>query len=156
MLRDHWRKQAEAAKAAARRYQTHSEMGDYISQRALWSWWATFTFRRRPSRAYAIAELRSYLQELETAAARAIGWVFIEDRGNDGFLHFHLLIAGVDHLPISIWENKANRRFGNSEISHYSNEGGAAYYLAKKAQSEKSTFEFGGGLNQAVHWNKAR
>jgi hypothetical protein len=147
MLADHYRKQAEAAKAAMRRYESNSEMGDYISKLARWCWWATFTFRIRPSRGYALRKVEQYLQELETAAASPIAWVLVGEHGDlNERLHFHVLIAGVDDLSRDHWEREANRRFGDSEISQYDAELAAPYYIAQKAISESPVLEFGGAI----------
>jgi hypothetical protein len=135
------------ARAAKNRECTARELGQYIAQLASWSWFGTFTFRRRPAQKWALAELNNYLQDLGTAAARDIGWVFVEDFGVlDRRYHVHLLIAGVDQFSSRKWEIEAGRRFGLSEIQLYDPEQGAAYYIAQKAVYEDRDMHFGGKL----------
>lgn len=149
MLTDHRKKQAEWAKAALCRYRDTSAMGDMVAQLAPWSWWATFTFRRMPSRSWALAQVRRYLEQLEIAAAQPIESVFLEDFGDlGGRYHFHLLIAGVDHLSSDGWEREARRLFGDCKIKPYDAEQGAAHYVAGKAVSKDRDLHFYGELRK--------
>jgi ribonuclease HI len=149
MLTDHRKKQAEWAKAALCRYRDTSAMGEHVAQLAPWSWWATFTFRRMPSRSGALAQVRRYLEQLETAAAQPIESVFLEDFGDiGGRYHFHLLIAGVDHLSSDVWEREACRQFGDCEIKPYDGEQGAAHYVAGKAVSKDRDLHYYGDFER--------
>jgi len=123
------------------------EPGNYLVGLLGWAWFVTITFPRTLTRAIALAQVRSYLRDLERAARRAIGWsLVVEIEPSSGFPHAHALIAGVKHLCRSAWWRKAFQRFGRSEIQQFVDDDGGEFYVADHAVKGSGYLYIGGGL----------
>ena len=147
MLTDHHREIPGAAREALRRRTQIEQYGDYLRGIAKWCWLATITLSRRRSSASALAAIKRYLGDLAHAASSRIGWVVAESYGRQSNrLHFHMLIAGVDNLPIQLWQREAARRFGESEFAQYDSSLGGAFYIAENALTNDGDFQIGGEL----------
>jgi hypothetical protein len=128
----------------ARRVQQY---GDFVAKLLPWAWLATITFRWNANRDVALDRIWRYLNDLEVAAGRAIGWVLVGDYGTvRGHFHVHVLIAGVGHLNRGLWWRRAFRRFGRATIERYDPERGGASYVAAHALTDTGEIHFGGAL----------
>jgi hypothetical protein len=98
----------------------------------------------------ALAEIKDWLFDLQTAADRPIRWMIAEEFGNiEGRYHCHALVAGVAHLPRNEWWGKAFEQFGRTKISRFDAKKGGAFYAAKYATKKLGALHFGGPLPDA-------
>jgi hypothetical protein len=146
VLTDHQHERIRMAKAAARHREQRDKYGAWLGGLAEWRWFGTFTNAVPRSSASAMALMKRYLNDLQTAAQGSIGWVVAEARGKSGRHHFHLLIAGVDHLSIEYWLRRAERLFGDCQLVRFDDGMNGAFYVANNGLSEGGDLHFGGDL----------
>jgi len=107
----------------------------------------TITFRnlRTRSRECAIAEVQSFLEEIQAASRKEMGWTIAASLGAEGGrFHCHVLVGGLSHSDIPILKAEASDRFGDAMFDQYDESLGGAHYLAKNALADGGDLRFGG------------
>jgi hypothetical protein len=95
----------------------------------------------------ALAEINSYLFDLQIAADKPIRAMIAEEFGRiGGRYHAHALVAGVAHLRRDVWWKEAFRRFGRTRISPFDPSQGGAFYAAKYASKQLGALHFFGPM----------
>ncbi len=146
MLTDHRRDGTRMAQEAARRRNTVREYGDYISALADWHLFMTISFRYTRAPASALDDVEAWLNALRRIDQGPTGWILAQARGDQGRLHIHALVAGLENADLRALSDDAVRRFGNCRIDLYDDSRGGAYYVAKNGLSDGGDFRFGGDL----------
>lgn len=95
----------------------------------------------------ALAEINSYLFDLQCAAGQPIRAMIAEEFGRiGGRYHAHALVAGVAHLRRDVWWEEAFKRFGRTRISPFDPNRAGAFYAAKYASKELGALHFFGPM----------
>jgi hypothetical protein len=119
-----------------------------------WDWFATLTFRYNVNAQRAMWIYRSFLDDVEKAACRTMGWFAVPERGLLGRLHIHSLIVGANHLYKLDWEKNWQKRAGNAVLRDYIPGGGAAQYCAKRLGHDSVEHCFSDSLLRQVAHGK--
>jgi excisionase family DNA binding protein len=96
-----------------------------------WCWFCTLTFRAATSRKTSHRIFAEFIGDLEARETGEIHWVRMVERGDEnGRLHIHALIAGVQRTSTQKAADLWSRRAGTAKISQYdSNQRGVEYLL---------------------------
>jgi hypothetical protein len=95
----------------------------------------------------ALAEINSYLFDLQLAADKPIRAMIAEEFGRiGGRYHAHALVAGVAHLRRDDWWEQAFKRFGRTRISPFDAARNGAFYAAKYASKQLGALHFFGPM----------
>ena len=117
-------------------------------------WEPDFRGRRDPGPPVpdkALAEINSYLFDLQIAAGQPIRAMIAEEFGRiGGRYHAHALVAGVAHLRRNEWWEEAFKRFGRTRISPFDPRQGGAFYAAKFASNQLGALHFIGPMPGAA------
>ncbi len=121
---------------------------------ALNEWKPDYKGRRNPGPPVpdqALAEINSYLFDLQSATGEPIRAMVAEEFGRiGGRYHAHALVAGVAHLRRDVWWNEAFKRFGRTRISPFDPRQGGAFYAAKYASKQLGALHFFGPMPGAA------
>ena len=136
------------------------EWGKWLSNLAVWDWFATLTFRdRTPEQIkagwtkvgthYAQRAWKEFIQEVEKRANHKVRWF----KGTEyqrwrGVPHFHCLVQGVQEVRRMDFVDWWWDRYGIARILPYNAKKGASYYVCKYIMKELGDFEFSGGLTK--------
>jgi hypothetical protein len=94
-----------------------------------WSYFCTLTTRGRRGAAFLRKKFERWTRYVGGAARRRIHWFMVLERGVLGRLHLHALIGGADAAAAATLERLWHE--GQSRISRYDPQRGAAYYVSK-------------------------
>jgi hypothetical protein len=117
---------------------------------SLSQWKPDYRGRREPGPPVpdkALAEINSYLFDIQIAADKPIRVMIAEEFGRiGGRYHAHALVAGVAHLRRDVWWEVAFKRFGRTTISPFDPARGGAFYAAKYASKQLGALHFIGPM----------
>ena len=105
------------------------ELGHWLGSDFLWDHLVTLTFAWEPSLDIARKEFGNWVRSLERRGQRAVGWVFVAERGAAGRLHLHALLVGTQHLQLV--ELEGTWRPGIADVSVYDPHRPGSFYIAK-------------------------
>ncbi len=152
-LVDHREAQERWALRCRQRRELPRAFGEFLSDLAPWDWFVNpISFRDDgsagpPPPDLALSRLAEYLDLVQRATSKPVGWVIGEEFGKlGGRYHCHLLVTGVADLYRKFWWAEAFRRFGRTRIEPFDRERAATFYAAKYAAKQLGGLHFGGTL----------
>ena len=148
MLKDVKTDITRRAQDALRNRNLVDEYVEWLSTLFPWEWWGTITLRDPFSArsASGLAKLRRYIQRLQRSAGAPIMAAVAESYGDGGRLHFLVLIAGVAHLSIDWWRDKAVREFGSTKFALFDGTRNACRYFVQNAFARSGELHLEGDM----------
>lgn len=100
-----------------------------LLNRYKWDWFTTLTFRDIPKTYTAINRAKKWINAIERAELKKIGYYIAMEKSLRGTPHFHALMGNLSEVRRLTWMDRW--KYGYARIYKYDSKLGAAHYLTK-------------------------